>query len=67
MIRTTKVGVDRSALQIGKTMRRTAEHYHQEAERCRAQALNTPDGDVKAHLLDVARQYDKLSAHSKLK
>jgi hypothetical protein len=48
-------------------MRRTAEHYHQEAERCRAQALNTPDGDVKAHLLDVARQYDKLSAHSKLK
>ena len=47
-------------------MRRTAEHYRQEAERCRAQALDTSDRDVKANLLDVAREYDRLSANSKL-
>lgn len=45
-------------------MARTAEHYQHEAERCRAQALDTSDEDLRANLLDVARQYDVLSTHS---
>ena len=48
-------------------MERTSEHYREEADRCRTQAENTPDRDVKSHLLDVARQYDKLAEAAKLR
>ncbi len=36
-------------------------YYHWQAERCRELALRQPEGDVKARLLDVALQYDKLA------
>jgi len=48
-------------------MERTAEHYRGEAVRCRTQAETTPDRDVKFHLLDVARQYDKLAEAARLR
>jgi hypothetical protein len=46
-------------------MGRTAEHYRGEAERCRKLAENTPDRDVRTHLLDVAQQYEKLAEAAK--
>jgi hypothetical protein len=48
-------------------MGRTPEHYRGEAERCRQQAENTPDRHAKAHLLDVAQQYEKLAEAAELR
>jgi hypothetical protein len=42
-------------------MPRTAEHYHQEAERCRRMAQDILESNTKANLLEVAAQYDKLA------
>jgi len=48
-------------------MARTAEHYREEADRCRRLALDILDSEAKANLLDVARQYDKLAAEAALR
>lgn len=42
-------------------MPRTAEHYREEAERCRNIAKGILDSDTRANFLDVARQYGKLA------
>ena len=42
--------------------REGALYYRWQAERCRELAQRQLEGDVKAHLLDVARQYEKLAA-----
>ena len=38
-----------------------AEHYRERAEGSRKLAEHTSDADAKAHLLDMARQYEKLA------
>lgn len=40
-------------------------YYHWQAERCRELAQRQSGADIKAHLLDVARQYDKLAEDAK--
>ena len=42
-------------------MKRSPGHYREEAERCRKAAESASDPDVKANLLDVARQYADLA------
>ena len=42
-------------------MPRTAEHYREEAERCRKIAEDILDNDSRTNFLDVARQYDRLA------
>jgi len=42
-------------------MKRTSEHYRNEAERCRQEAEGVADSTTKAHLFDVARQYETLA------
>jgi len=36
-------------------------YYREQAERCRELAVRQSNADVKAHLLAVAQQYEKLS------
>jgi hypothetical protein len=45
-------------------MRAKAEHYRECAANSRRLAKNITDGDAKAHMLDVARQYDKLATEA---
>jgi hypothetical protein len=45
-------------------MRRNPDHYRGEAERCRKLAEDTSNREVKANLLDVARQYDDLAGET---
>jgi hypothetical protein len=45
-------------------MRRNPEHYRGEAERCRKLAEDTSNREMKANLLDVARQYDDLAGET---
>ena len=42
-------------------MQAKPEYYRELAERCRKLATDIPDADASAHMLDVARQYDKLA------
>lgn len=42
-------------------MVRTPEHYYGEAERCRKIAEGLLDGESRANLIEVARQYEKLA------
>lgn len=42
-------------------MRAKAEYYRELAERCRKLAEDISEAEPKAHMLDVARQYDKLA------
>jgi hypothetical protein len=46
---------------MGATLQARAEHYRECAQRSRKLAEDIFDADAKAHLLDVARQYDKLA------
>jgi len=42
--------------------------YHRElAERCRKLAEDIPEPEANAHMLDVARQYDKLAEEAQAK
>ena len=50
--------------EYGFAVRGKAEHYRECAERSRLLAQDITDEDAKAHLLDVARQYDKLAAEA---
>ena len=42
-------------------MQAKADYYRNLAERCRKLAEDISDADASAHMLDVARQYDKLA------
>ena len=42
-------------------MKPKADFYRQEAERCRDLAKAIQDANAKDHMLDVARQYDRLA------
>lgn len=43
------------------------EFYRLEAERCRQLAEAIPDAEAKQHMLDVARQYEKLAVEAESK
>ena len=45
--------------------RKGLKYYRWQADRCRELAEGQPDGDVKARLLGVARQYQKLAEETK--
>ena len=42
-------------------MQAKAKYYRELAERCRKLAEDIPDAEANAHMLDVARQYEKLA------
>jgi len=44
-----------------------ADYYRGLAKRCRKLAKDIPEADAKAHMLDVARQYDKLAEEKEAK
>lgn len=48
-------------------MQEKAEYYRNLAERCRKLAEDISDADASAHMLDVARQYDKLAEEAQAK
>ena len=45
-------------------MQAKAEYYRELADRSRKLAGDIPDAEAKAHMLEVARQYDKLAAEA---
>ena len=45
-------------------MKATPEYYRKVAEQSRALAAGVTDADKKAHLLNVAEQYDKLAGQA---
>jgi hypothetical protein len=46
---------------IGGAVQVKAKYYRELAERCRKLAEDIPDAEANAHMLDVARQYEKLA------
>jgi hypothetical protein len=46
---------------IGGAVQAKSKYYRELAERCRKLAEDIPDAETNAHMLDVARQYDKLA------
>ena len=46
---------------IGGAVQAKAKYYRELAERCRKLAEDIPDAEANAHMLDVARQYEKLA------
>ena len=51
----------------GASMRSKTEYYRELAERSQKLAEDIPDADAKAHMLDVARQYEKLAEEAEFK
>ena len=48
-------------------MQAKAEYYRNLAERCRKLADDISEPDARAHMLDVARQYEKLAEEAEAK